>query len=135
MTQLAPILGVTGLRFVNLQYGDSRRDLEKIQALHGVEVLDFPEALADYDETAALVGALDLVVTVCTAIVHLAGAMGRPVWILCPLVPGWRYTAHRTVMPWYPSSRLFRQRAYGSWDEACQYLASELRTLTGNVTH
>lgn len=134
IAQLAPILGVAGVRFVNLQYGDSRRDLEEFRALHGVEVLEFPEALADYDETAALVGALDLVVTVCTAIVHLAGAMGRPVWILCPLVPGWRYTAHRTVMPWYPSSRLFRQSVYGKWDATCQSLAAELRALTGNVT-
>ena len=127
------ILTTPGVQFVNLQYGNYQEELSELQHAHGVTIHDFPRAVADYDETAALVGALDLVVTVCTAIVHLSGALGTPVWVLTPHVPGWRYTAHRQSMPWYAQSRLFRQPAWGEWGPACQKLAAELRELTRNV--
>lgn len=130
----APILRVPGARFVNLQYGRYANDLRELEAMHGVPVVDYPEIAMDYDATAALVGALDLVVTVCTAVVHLAGALGTPVWVLCPHVPGWRYTADRTQIPWYPSSRLFRQSHYGGWDAACHDVSSALEELTKSVT-
>jgi ADP-heptose:LPS heptosyltransferase len=74
--------------------------------------------------------ALDLVITVCTAVVHLAGALGKPVWILTPLSPGWRYTATRTSMPWYPSSRIFRQKHYDEWLPVCREVSDELTHLT-----
>lgn len=130
----APILRVPGVHFVNLQYGAYQADLESIQQMHGIRIHDFPEAIADYDETAALVSALDLVVTCCTAIVHLAGALGKPAWVLTPMSPGWRYTADRRQMPWYPSTRLFRQDAYRNWQGACHDLSLELRLLTKDVT-
>ena len=126
-----PILEVRGCHFIDLQYGDSaaeRRDLEACAG--GAPITHYPEALADYDETAALVCALDLVVSVCTAVIHLSGALGRPVWILTPKVPEWRYTADQGYLPWYPSSRLFRQVRAGDWEPVCQELASELRRLT-----
>ncbi len=126
----APILKVPGASFVNLQYGDYASELARLRDLHGTPIHDFPEAIADYDETAALVASLDLVITVCTAIVHLAGSLGKPVWVLTPLSPGWRYTAHREVMPWYPSSRLFRQKAWGEWQPVCQEVSEALAGLT-----
>lgn len=133
-TQWGPIVNVPGVHFVNLQYGAYEAELAALNTEHGAHVVDFPEAIRDYDETAALVVALDLVVTVCTAIVHLAGALGKPVWVLTPLSPGWRYTAHRDSMPWYPSSRIFRQTVWGEWDGPCRKLASELKDLTNSVT-
>jgi tetratricopeptide (TPR) repeat protein len=125
-----PILSVPGVHFVSLQYGDYASELASLRAFHGVDIHDYPEAIADYDETAALVVALELVVTVCTAVVHLAGALGKPVWILTPLSPGWRYTANRTSMPWYPSSRIFRQRHYDEWLPVCREVSDELTQLT-----
>ena len=126
----APILGVPGCQFVNLQYGDCEVMLGQFQAEHGIRPAHYPEALADYDETAALVCALDLVVSVCTAVIHLAGALGRPVWILAPLAPEWRYTAHRPVMPWYPSTRVVRQASAEDWSGPCQEVSARLRQLT-----
>lgn len=134
LPEWAPILAMPGVHFVNLQYGDYQSDLTALNELHGDRILNLPDALADYDDTAALVEALDLVITVCTAIVHLAGALGRPVWVLTPLVPGWRYTANRDVMPWYPSSRLFRQRTWGEWAPVCQEVTAALADLTKDVT-
>lgn len=126
----AQILGVPGCHFVNLQYGDCDAMLDQFRSEHGVRPSHYPEALADYDETAALVCALDLVVSVCTAVIHLAGALGRPVWVLAPLAPEWRYTAYRPVMPWYPSTRVFRQASVEDWSGPCQEVSARLRQLT-----
>jgi tetratricopeptide (TPR) repeat protein len=130
----APILATQGVQFINLQYGDYKAELATLNEIHGGRIHDLPQALTDYDETAALVEALDLVITVCTAVVHLSGALGRPVWILTPLVPGWRYTANRSAMPWYPSSRLFRQSTWGNWQPVCQEVSDALAELTKSVT-
>lgn len=129
-----PVLSTPGCHFVNLQYGNYQPELAEINARHGNVVRDYPEALADYDETAAFVAALDLVTTVCTAIVHLAGSLGRPVWVLVPFAPGWRYTVARDRMPWYPSTRLFRQSTIGDWASPVQALASALADVTGSVS-
>lgn len=127
------VLTTPGAQFINLQYGDYQAQRQELMSLHQVPIQDFPEAIADYDETAALVSALDVVVTVCTSIVHLAGALGRPVWVLTPHSPGWRYTAHGNSLPWYPSSRIFRQPVWGDWSSACQELSTSLRELTLSV--
>jgi ADP-heptose:LPS heptosyltransferase len=73
------------------------------------------DLLEDFAETAALIQNLDLVIAVDTAIVHLAGAMGRPAWVLLPFAPDWRWMLDREDSPWYPTLRLFRQRARGDW--------------------
>lgn len=125
-----PILQTRGCSFVNLQYGDSEAGRKELEAAAGVPVRHYCEVIDDYDETAALVTALDLVASVCTAIIHLGGALGRPVWILTPKVPEWRYTAHDSVLPWYPSTRLFRQNKSGEWGPICQEVAHSLRLLT-----
>jgi len=72
--------------------------------------------IADFADTAALIAAMDLVVTVDTAVAHLAGALGRPVWVLLPHSPDWRWLLGRDDSPWYPTARLFRQPAAGDWD-------------------
>ena len=101
---------------ISLQYGDCAEEVARSSAPGNTRVPHWPEALADYDETAALVCALDRVVSVCTAIVHLAGALGQPVWVLVPWAPEWRYLAEGQTMPWYPSARLFRQDTPGDWE-------------------
>ncbi|MGE5522559.1 MAG: tetratricopeptide repeat protein [Rhodospirillaceae bacterium] len=123
---LVPLLHKAGVVFINLQYGDSVGDRTEMAAMTGCTVHHWPEALADYDETAALVAALDLVVTVQTAVAHLAGALGRPVWIMLPASPEWRYLASGTSLPWYPSARLFRQRRVADWSEVVASVGSAL---------
>ena len=76
----------------------------------------YTEAACDIDEFAALISALDQVVTVCNTTVHYAGALGKPVWVMAPMVPEWRYGLRSERMPWYPSSRMYRQTTIGDWD-------------------
>jgi tetratricopeptide (TPR) repeat protein len=129
-----PILDGAPCVFISLQYGDSAPELAELNARYRNVVHEYPEALADYEETAALVAALDGVVTVCTAIVHLAGALGRPVWVLVPFAPGFRYTLNRSTLPWYASSRMFRQPVSRDWLTPSTQVAEEVRRLTKNVT-
>lgn len=90
----------------------------------------YADAQTDFAETAALVAQLDLVICVDTAIAHLAGAMDKPVWLLLPFAPDWRWMLEREDSPWYPSMRLFRQRRDGDWDEVIDRVAAALEGLT-----
>jgi ADP-heptose:LPS heptosyltransferase len=82
-------------------------------------------------DTAALCELMDVVISVDTSIAHLAGAMGRPVWVLLHSVPDWRWLMDRDDSPWYPSARLFRQRAAGDWASVIGRAALELRRELG----
>jgi tetratricopeptide (TPR) repeat protein len=116
LDELAPLLRLPGHQFVSLQYGDgAAAELAQLAGATGFRVHHWPEAIDDYDETAALATALDGIVSVCTAIVHLGGALGRPVWVATPRVPEWRYGAQGERMPWYPNVRLRRQTQGGDW--------------------
>lgn len=116
LEQLLPVFSTPGVRFVNLQYGDVSAELRAFSEKQGLNLLNFPEAIQDLDEFAALVCALDLVVTVCNTTVHYAGALNRPCWVMTPYVPEWRYGLTFTTMPWYPSTHMFRQPANGDWE-------------------
>ena len=129
LEQLLPVLAVRGVRFVDLQYTDSARERADLADARGLQIVHWPTALADYDETAALVSALDLTLSVCTAVVHLAGALGRPVWVMTPYSPEWRYGHAGDSMPWYPSARLVRQRHYGEWGPVIDGVVADLRRL------
>lgn len=129
--ELVALLRVPNVRWVNLQHGDTAAQLQQIRDTHGVPVANWDHALADIDETAALVGALDLVVTVCSTVVHLTGALGRPAWVLTPSAPAWRYRSTGTHMPWYPSVLLYRQPKPGDWTEPVKRLEADLRCLAG----
>ncbi|TVR83796.1 MAG: hypothetical protein EA405_03575 [Rhodospirillales bacterium] len=87
---------------------------------------DLAPHLTDFAETAAVVTNLDLVISVDTAVAHLAGALGRPVWLLLPHVPEWRWMLDRDASPWYPTMRLFRQRAPGDWHDVIDRVARAL---------
>ncbi len=126
LEKLLPMLRVDGVRWVNLQHRDYAEDVDNLRARHGIEIASWDEALVDLDETAALMASLDLVITVCSTVVHLAGALGRPVWTLTPHAPAWRYFMQGENMPWYPDVRLFRQRAEGDWDDVVNEVAIAL---------
>ncbi|AYQ40996.1 TPR domain-containing protein [Burkholderia aenigmatica] len=108
---LAPLVALDAT-FVSLQVEVRPRDAEAFEASG---VLSFEAELKDFAETAALVDTLDLVIAVDTSVVHLAGALGRPVWVMLPRVPDWRWLLERDDSPWYPSATLFRQGLPGDW--------------------
>ncbi|MEQ9560211.1 MAG: tetratricopeptide repeat protein [Rhodospirillales bacterium] len=123
LAPLLPLLDLPGAAFVSLQK-DGRADL----AAHGADgVVDMTADLGDFAATAGLVECLDLVVTCDTAVGHLAGALGRPVAMLLPQVPEWRWLLDRHDTPWYPTMHLFRQSAAGDWNGAVNTLAAYIR--------
>ncbi|MBP5858809.1 glycosyltransferase family protein [Marivibrio halodurans] len=109
------LLDLPGAAFHSLQKGPGARQIadEGLRAL----VTDLGGGLKDFAETAAAIDALDMVITVDTSIAHLAGAMGKTVWVLLPYAPDWRWMLHRDDSPWYPSMTLFRQSSPGDWEE------------------
>lgn len=115
-----------GMHLISLQYGDVEADLEEMKSA-GLDILHWPDALSDYDETAALVCALDCVVSVCTAVIHLCGALGRPALVLVPRVAEWRYLYSGDTLPWYPSLRLIRQGTVGNWEPEIAKALEHLR--------
>jgi hypothetical protein len=123
--QWLPILQLPNIAFVSLQYTECAQELAQLRQL-GVQIEHWQDAIDDYAETAALVSALDLVVSVQTAVVHLAGALGTPVWALISAVPEWRYGGHGETMPWYPSARLVRQIHPGEWAPVIRRVQTEL---------
>ncbi len=126
LAQWLPLLSLPACHFVSLQYGDGRAEVAALAGEHALTVHHWQEAIDDSDETAALIAALDLVVSVQTATVHLAGALGRPAWVLVPAVPEWRYLQSGDAMPWYPSVRLFRQQQRDEWIPVITGIAQRL---------
>ncbi|MCK6450969.1 MAG: tetratricopeptide repeat protein [Alphaproteobacteria bacterium] len=122
---LAPLLGVGGIAFHSLQVGADAAPPD----MRAVEPLG--NELRDFADTAACVQALDLLISVDTAVAHLAGALGKPVWIMLPLGSDWRWLVDRTESPWYASARLFRQNRAGDWpaviDRVARGLAANAR--------
>lgn len=129
IAQWLPIFRAAPAHFVSLQYGEHRSALDDLEARHGVRVVHWQEAIDDYEETAALLCALDLAISVCTAVIHLGGALGQPLWVMAPYCPEWRYGFAEEGMPWYPSVRVFRQPSFGEWPSVIASVASELRAL------
>lgn len=119
---LKPLIQIPGVSLYSLQVG---RDGEA-EAVFGEAVTDLAPGLKDFADTAAVIRSLDLVVSVDTAVAHLAGALGRPVWTPLALGADWRWLLDRDDCPWYPSMRLFRQTAAGDWTSVVKRLSSEV---------
>ncbi|HYG89066.1 MAG TPA: glycosyltransferase family 9 protein [Azospirillum sp.] len=123
--RLAPLLAIAGVEFHSLQKGPAEVGLGRVAG--GERVVRHGASLTDFADTAALVDALDLVIGVDTAVVHLAGALGRPVWTLLSTDPDWRWMRGRSDSPWYPSMRLFRQPGPGDWTAVLAAVGERLR--------
>ncbi len=96
------------------------------------DIHQFGDALADFSDTAALLSSLDLIISVDTSIAHLAGALGRPVWILLPYLPDWRWLLNRDTSPWYPTARLYRQDETRDWTGVIATVGNDLREIVGS---
>ncbi|HEY1750085.1 MAG TPA: tetratricopeptide repeat protein [Caulobacteraceae bacterium] len=123
LAQLAPLGRVSGVRFFSLQLGEAAAQLAAPPP--GLELVDLTAGLTDFGDTAAMVAGLDLVITVDTAVAHLAGALGKPVWVLSRFDGCWRWLG-REDSPWYPTARVFHQRAPGDWAEVAERVAAAL---------
>jgi tetratricopeptide (TPR) repeat protein len=121
-SSFAPLAEVEHAAYFSLQKGEAA----KYPVPAGLAISDFTTELNDFADTAALVENLDLVITVDTSVAHLAGAMGKPVWVLLPWNPDWRWMYERTDSPWYPTMRLFRQRKANDWAAVVGEVVREL---------
>jgi tetratricopeptide (TPR) repeat protein len=124
---LLPAFAQAGVQLFSLQKDLRDGDAELLRACGHITHLG--DELASFDDAAAIVSTLDLVVAVDTALAHLAGALGKPVWILLPFIPDWRWLIDRPDSPWYPTARLFRQQRLGDWDAVIAGVAGELSAL------
>ncbi len=98
----------------------------------GPRIIDFTSLLNDFSDTAALIENLDLVISVDTSTAHLAGALGKPVWILNRFDTDWRWLLNRTDSPWYPTVKLYRQEKAGDWDAVIRRVKTDLMNFLGS---
>lgn len=128
LDQFSDLFRIAGTKFFSLQKSDAVTQLGSIPP--GI-ITDLGPYLGDFADTAAAIQELDLVISVDTAVAHLAGALGKPVWTLIPFVPDWRWMLNREDSPWYPTMRLFRQPTPGDWASVISHVSEELKSLVG----
>ena len=126
LATLAP-LGMDGVTFLSIQKGPKAAEAAEPPA--GMHLVDLGDEIKDFDDTAAILSLADLLISVDSSPVHLAGALGRPAWVMLPLVPDWRWLLEREDTPWYPSLRLFRQSVRGDWTSVVMRMVKELTAL------
>jgi len=125
IAELAALGQVPSVRLFSLQKGPPGQ--QRLQLPQGMEVTDWTAQLHDWADTAALTDNLDVIVTVDTAMAHLAGALAKPVWVLLPRIGEWRWLSRRTDSPWYPTMRLFRQSTRGDWTGPIRQIVQALQ--------
>jgi hypothetical protein len=117
------LFDISRVSWISLQVGSRAEDLLG----PAYKVSDFSSELVDFMDTAELIETLDLVITVDTAVAHLAGTMGKKTWVLLPFDPDWRWQLEREDSPWYPAIKLFRQRKLGDWQEVVDRVKNALQ--------
>ena len=128
LAELAPLAAISGrIRFFSLQQGPELKELADAP----FPIVSLSEHTGELHEAAAALLAMDLVMTVDGMMAHLAGALGRPVWVLLKHEADWRWMDDRADSPWYPTMRLFRQPAPGAWAPVIGQVAAELGMLAG----
>ena len=124
--RLAPLFEVTACEFYSLQKGDDAVRQLRDERLGVEPMIDCTDDLHDFSDTAALIENLDLVISVDTSVAHLAGALGKPFWLLNRYNTCWRWLLDRDDSPWYPTARLFRQDATREWEPVIARVAAAL---------
>jgi Tfp pilus assembly protein PilF len=127
LRDFAPLAGIKNVRWVSLQLGAAADQTRRPPP--GMELLDFTSELHNFADTAAMVANLDLVIAVDTSVAHLTGALGKPIWVLIPTMPDWRWMLGREDSPWYPTMRLFRQQQRGDWSAPVSEIAEAISNL------
>jgi hypothetical protein len=127
--RLSPLFDIPNVSFVSLQR--ELRDSDAALLAAEARMSDIGRHFDDFADTAAALACMDLVISVDTSVAHLAGALGKPVWVLLPLCPDWRWLIERDDSPWYPSARLFRQPAIGDWESVIGEVRAALIQRTG----
>ncbi|WP_206747697.1 hypothetical protein [Telmatospirillum siberiense] len=130
LADLAP-LAMPGVTFLAVQKGPKAAEAKTPPA--GMTLLALDDEIDDFEDTAAILSIADLLISVDSSPVHLAGALGRPVWVLLPFIPDWRWLMDRADTPWYPQTRLFRQSARGDWPGTLARMANELAALRDKI--
>ncbi|MEX0269312.1 tetratricopeptide repeat protein [Leptolyngbyaceae cyanobacterium UHCC 1019] len=131
LASLLSLADLPNVKFYSLQKDRSDTDTALLQT--HTQVHDLRDLLTDFVDTASLIQQLDLIISVDTAITHLAGALGKPTWLLLPFAPDWRWMLHRDDSPWYPTVRIFRQPQPGDWESVMQQVKIELRVTNDEV--
>ncbi len=129
LDHFASLAKIDGAQLYSLQKGRPAEQISDLAA--DMSLINLGQSFADFSDTAAAIENLDLVISVDTSVAHLAGAMGKPVWVLLPFVPDWRWMLSRRDSPWYPTMKLFRQNSHGNWDEVFGRVTEELQKIAG----
>jgi hypothetical protein len=124
------LLDVGDCEFFSLQVGEHSEDIKQCGYHHIIK--DLGKQFTNFHHTALAILQLDLVISVDTAVAHLAGALGKPVWTLLPFMPDWRWMLNRSDSPWYPSMTLFRQKEIGNWTPVFEQLKLALTRCSQN---
>ncbi|MGZ3158806.1 MAG: glycosyl transferase family 8 [Burkholderiaceae bacterium] len=126
-------LAQSGITFLSLQKGPA--STQAMSPPSGMSLVSLSDEIEDFEDTAAILTLIDLLISVDSSPVHLAGALGRPAWVMLPFVPDWRWLLDRNDTPWYPATRLFRQPAPDQWGPVIESIATELTQLKINNDH
>ena len=124
LSLFAPVRDLQGVTFLTLQKGEAANQIPTANL--GFPLLDHTDKLTDFADTAALITNLDLVISVCTSVAHLSGALGKPTWTLLSHAADWRWFLDRDDSLWYPTMRLFRQPKPGDWTSVIQEVVRAL---------
>ncbi|MCD6561075.1 MAG: tetratricopeptide repeat protein [Deltaproteobacteria bacterium] len=133
LKQFLPLAEIPGIRLYGLQKGELKGKSEEISQRAGL--INLGDRFEDFSDTAGAIENLDLVISVDTSVAHLAGAMGKPIWVLLPFIPDWRWMMGRKDSPWYPTMRLFRQERPGDWDSVFRRVTEELRVKVSSLEY
>lgn len=128
LAMLAP-LAQPGVTFFSIQKGPTEGDAQSPPP--GMDLISLSPDIHDFEDTAAILSEVDLLISIDSSPVHLAGALGCPAWVMLPLLPDWRWLQDRDDTPWYPTVRLFRQTEWGRWDQVVSRVAAALGTKKG----
>jgi tetratricopeptide (TPR) repeat protein len=124
---LRPLFDVSGIQFYSLQMGAEAAQIE----IYGLKdrIIDFTQEIKDFEDTAALIEQLDLVISVDTSVVHLAGSLGKAIWVMSRSDACWRWLQNRADSPWYPTARIFGQKTPGDWEQVVSSIRAELEKI------